>query len=314
LLGAGSYWTLLSARVYGGHLEEAKLIYAEAKARKVDTPSMRGLLFLVAFLQHDGHAMEQQLVMARDAKDTGNAFFGKAETEAYYGRFSQIDPWLRQAAHSGQDSANGSYPRLWAISMALARTEGGKKVEAERTLRKLLPGTQDSNYKLTLAMALSRIGDGKQAADLAEAVDKRFPEDTIVQKFALPTIRASIKLNEKNPEGAIQILHAVEKYEMLNTYTFDNLYPAYIRGLAYLQLGQGRQAAAEFQKLIDHPASVKINVIGALAHLQLGRAEIMMGDRAAARKAYQEFLVLWEKADPDIPIYQQAKAEYATLQ
>jgi len=89
--------------------------------------------------------------------------------------------------------------------------------------------------------------------------------------------------------------------------------PAYVRGLAYLQLGQGQAASVEFQKLLDHPAVVGRDVLGALAYLQLGRAQVMMGDKAAARKSYKDFLTIWKDADPEIPIYKQAKAEYARL-
>jgi hypothetical protein len=93
----------------------------------------------------------------------------------------------------------------------------------------------------------------------------------------------------------------------------DQLYPAYIRGLAYLSMGQGKLAAGEFQKMIDHPGIVGLCVTGALAHLQLGRAQVMMDDKTAARNSYQKFLSLWKNADPDLPIYKQAKAEYAKL-
>ena len=92
------------------------------------------------------------------------------------------------------------------------------------------------------------------------------------------------------------------------------MYPAYLRGLAYLQLGQGREAAAEFQKMVDHPGILQDLITAPLSHLQLGRAQAMMGDKVAARKSYQDFLTIWKDADPDIPIYKQAKAEYARLQ
>ena len=97
------------------------------------------------------------------------------------------------------------------------------------------------------------------------------------------------------------------------TETFGRLYPVYMRGLCYLQARQAQQAAAEFQKILDHYGVVGNFIIGALAHLQLGRAQAMMGDKEAARKSYQDFLTLWKDADPDIPIYRQAKAEYAKL-
>ena len=94
---------------------------------------------------------------------------------------------------------------------------------------------------------------------------------------------------------------------------FNSLYPAYIRGLAYLQMGEGRLASAEFQKLLDHRGIVGNEVTGALSHLQLARTQRIMGDQAAARKSYEDFLTLWKNADSDIPIYQQAKTEYAML-
>jgi hypothetical protein len=103
------------------------------------------------------------------------------------------------------------------------------------------------------------------------------------------------------------------KYDLAYPASFNGLYPAYIRGLAYLQMGEGRLAAAEFQKLLDHPGIVGRDVTGALSHLQLARAQKMIGDQAAARKSYEDFLTLWKDADSDIPIYQQAKAEYAKL-
>jgi tetratricopeptide (TPR) repeat protein len=122
-----------------------------------------------------------------------------------------------------------------------------------------------------------------------------------------------MKLNANDPAGAIAALQPSLKYELSYNWSFNSLYPAYIRGLAYLQLGQGGLAAAEFQKLVDHRGFVGIDVIGALVHLQIARAQKMMGDEAAARKSYETFLDLWKNADPDIPIYRQAKAEYAQL-
>jgi hypothetical protein len=113
------------------------------------------------------------------------------------------------------------------------------------------------------------------------------------------------------PEGWA-CTHA-EKYELADPDSFSVLYPAYIRGLAYLQMHEGRLAAAEFEKLLAHPSLVGTAVTGALSRVQLARAQRMMGDEAAARKSYEDFLILWKDADPDIPIYQQARAEYVEL-
>ncbi len=91
------------------------------------------------------------------------------------------------------------------------------------------------------------------------------------------------------------------------------MYPVYIRGEAYLALHRGAQAAAEFQKIVDHREIVISDPVGALAHLQLGRAYLMAGDEAKAKAAYSDFLNLWKDADTNIPVLQQARLEYAQL-
>jgi len=152
-----------------------------------------------------------------------------------------------------------------------------------------------------------------QAQKLVDTLSQSFPLDTVVQNHCLPTIRAAMKLHENEPAAAVEILRPTVKYDFADADSFNSLYPAYIRGLAYLQMGEGRLAAAEFQKLLDHPGRVEREITGALSHLQLARAQRTMGNQAAARKSYEGFLALWKDADSDIPIYQQAKTEYAKL-
>jgi tetratricopeptide (TPR) repeat protein len=122
-----------------------------------------------------------------------------------------------------------------------------------------------------------------------------------------------MKLHQNDALGAIAELQPTVKYDLASPTGFNSLYPAYIRGLAYLQIGEGRKAAEEFQKLLDHPGIVGREIIGAVSRLQLARAQNMMGDEAAAKKSYEDFLDLWKSADSAIPVYRQAKAEYARL-
>jgi eukaryotic-like serine/threonine-protein kinase len=146
---------------------------------------------------------------------------------------------------------------------------------------------------------------------------KRFPEDTIVQFNYLPSVRAQLALNHKDYSRAMQALQAATPYELgaSGAGYFDTaLYPVYVRGEAYLAAHHGTEAAAEFQKILDHRGVVLNEPIGALAHLQLGCAYALSGDAAKARTAYQDFLTLWKDADPDIPTLKQAKAEYAKLE
>jgi len=167
--------------------------------------------------------------------------------------------------------------------------------------------------RLVLALAYARMGDIREAQEMADILNQEAPLDTLVQNYDLPTIRAAMELYKGDPGGAVELLRSSEKYDLAYPNGFNSLYPVYIRGLALLQLGEGRDAAAEFQKMLDHPGIVQDEVTGALSHLQLARAEKMMGNAVAARKSYEDFLSLWKDADSNIPIYQKAKAEYALL-
>ena len=166
---------------------------------------------------------------------------------------------------------------------------------------------------MTLALALARSGRTDEAERLADEVSQEAPLDTAVQRYLVPTVRAAIKLQRHDPTAAIDLLRGTIPYDLADTHSFDYLYPAYIRGLAYMESGDGRSAAGEFQKLIDNPGLCLESIAGPLAQLQLGRAQKLIGNEAAAQKSYEAFLDLWKSADPDTPIYLQAKAEYAKL-
>ena len=164
------------------------------------------------------------------------------------------------------------------------------------------------------ALALARAGNAERAEKLAAELDKTFPLDTLVQSYWLPTIKAAVALERKDPNRAIELLKAASTIELgqpaqINVF----LCPVYLRGEAYLMLGDGNAAAAEFQKFIDHYGLVVNFPWGALARLGLARAYALQAttDPAArdkARAAYQNFLTLWKDADPDVPIYKQAQS------
>ena len=158
------------------------------------------------------------------------------------------------------------------------------------------------------AYVFAQTGDAARAESLANEIVKERPSDTLANVYTLPTIRAAIEMNRNNPGKAIEILQPVIPYDLANLRGLSSVYD---RGQAYLLLHKGNEAAAEFQKVLDHPGVVFNSITGALAHLQLGRAYAMAGDEAKARAAYQDFFALWKDADPDIPILKQAKAEYA---
>ena len=195
---------------------------------------------------------------------------------------------------------------------ALGYAETGNPAQARQAAERALSAGPKGASKQLVALILARAGAVDEAESIAKSLAQEFPRNTLVQNYQLPTIRAAIELHKGQPARAIAILQPALPYDF-TAEEFWGLYHAYLRGLAYLQLGQGREAAAEFQKMVDHPGILQDLITAPLSHLQLGRAQAMSGDKAAARKSYQDFLTLWKDADPDIPIYQQAKPEYARL-
>jgi tetratricopeptide (TPR) repeat protein len=165
---------------------------------------------------------------------------------------------------------------------------------------------------------LSRCGDTERATALVDELNRSLPSSTPFQNFWLPAIRASMALSRSEAAAAIDVLNPALRYELgvpePDSHISGTLYPAYVRGDAYLKAGRAREAAAEFQKLIDHRGVALNFVLGALAHLQLGRAKAQSGDLIGARQAYDRFLALWKDADPDVPILKSARTEYARLQ
>src|ERR1700733_10304249 len=294
---------------FASRFNEAKSWLAKADALKLDSSLIRRERLIVAFATGDRDNVEKILKAEELGKHREDFLHEHSLIEIQQGRFQSAERLRLQALGPTAKASNAD---SWVIPAALEDAEVGKDVQARRYESQAAGSPLDRNGKIDLAQALARSGRGAEAGRLADQVSAERPEDTLVRHYFVPTIRAAIKLRQHDPAAAIDLLRGTAKYDLAFT-GFDYLYPAYIRGLAYLALGDGRSAAAQFQKLIDNPGFAVRHVTGPLAWLQLGRAQKMMGDAAAARKSYQTFLDLWKNADPDIPIYQQAKAEYAKL-
>ena len=179
-----------------------------------------------------------------------------------------------------------------------------------------LSKSRDVQYAVGLALALA--GDSSRLEAFAGDLEKRFPEDTFVKFTYAPVLRAFAALARGKPSDSVEQLQTTRSFELaVNGLNFNHylggLYSAYVRGQALMAIHQSAQAAAEFQKILDHRGIVGADPIGALAHVQLGRAFALAGDPIKAKAAYQDFLTLWKDADADIPILRQAKAEYARL-
>jgi serine/threonine protein kinase/tetratricopeptide (TPR) repeat protein len=292
-------------------LEEARATTDEAKMKHIDSPELRVNLYTLAFLQNDAEGMAQQVALGAGKPGLENQLLGnEADTAAYSGRLEKARDFSRQAVASAERAeekeAAAGYEADAALREALFGNERGARQMADAALR--LSTGKDVQYGTGLAFASAR--DANRTQTLADDLARRFPEDTIVQFICLPALRAKLALLRNDTSKAIEVLQAAVPYELGRA---ASLYPAYVRGEAYLAAHQGSEAAAEFQKILDHRGIVLNEPIGALAHLQIGRAYAMQGDTAKAKAAYQDFLTLWKDADPDIPVLIVAKSEYPKL-
>jgi eukaryotic-like serine/threonine-protein kinase len=319
-----SYDSLMYSTLYAGRLAEAKAVFEEAQSHKLDSIDMHFNAQLLAFLQHDETGMQTQLAWARGNPEAEAAILqGIGIEKAYHGQFRESQMILRKAEERLQNMAERVKSSSLAnemtgfyLEVARQEAEGGSLGDAQHLLSSLREGDPRLvRYPEDVALLDARAGYVEQAQKIAFSINRNLPVDTLVQNYTLPAIYAAIKLRQNDPAGAITILQPALRYDLAYPRLgFNSLYPAYLRGLAYLRMGDGRLAAPEFQKLIDHPAIVGRDDIGALSYLQLGRAQTMTGDKAAARNSYETFLTLWKDADSDVPAVKQAKAEYANLQ
>jgi len=312
------YRSVAFAYLYLNRVEEAEVTVKEGHAKGQDS-RLAPVLYGIAFYRDDSSEMARQAASAAaKAEDEALLLALEADTAAYFGHLGKAQEFLRQAEHSEELAAEKEPAAGYYAVSALREALFGNADRAgqQAILAKARASGRDMDYGLALALAYA--GDVGQAQALADDLGKRFPEDTVVNFNYLPTLRGKLALLHSSPQEALAILGAASPYELglpsLSYYNWPNLYPVYVRGEAYLAAHQGSKAAAEFQKILDHRGIVLNEPIGALAHLQLGRAYALARDTPKARAAYQDFLTLWKDADSDIPVLLEAKAEYAKLQ
>ncbi len=301
---------------------EAEKTLQRASERKLDIPDFYVQRYVIAFLKDDKTGMEREAALPRE-KPSVDDWMSNAEAfvSAYSGHLEEARKMSRRAADLARKAERRDTEALYEADAAMREALFGNALAARQRAGHAveLSKSRDVEYGAAFALALS--GDSSRSQGLTEDLSRRFPEDTIVRFTYLPTIHALVALNHTQPSKAIELLQTAISYEggtpieggsefLLGA---GSLYPAYVRGLAYLASHQGAEAAAEFQKILDHRGIVISDPIGALAHVQLGRAYALSGDKAKAQSAYHDFLTLWKYADPDIPILKQAQADYANL-
>jgi len=297
-------------------LDEAEAAYKQASERKLESESLLQNRYLLAFLRSDTAQMTQLVSAAMGKPGTEDVLLtAQADTEAWYGKLKNARELTRRAMDSAQHNDAKETAAAYQAAAALREVESGSLEQARAGADAAVRLVPNRYVRAMAALALARAGNTAGAEKVTAELDRTFPVDTLVQRYWLPTIRAAVALQRKDPKRAVELLQAASTIELGQpTNLAVLLCPVYLRGEAYLMLQDGDAAAAEFQKFIDHRGLVANFFWGALARLGLARAYAMQGDPAKAKAAYQDFLTLWKDADPDIPIYKQAKAEYARLQ
>jgi len=324
--------------VYGGlanpllalqRFDEARQTIQQAQERKLNNLVLRNALYALAFVRGDTSGMTEQQQWFAGKPEENMGLSLASDTEAYAGHLGKARELTKRSVDSSIRADSKENGAIWLEIAAQREAVFGNAAEARQQAAeglKLYPNSQGVEVEAALAYALA--GDSARAESLAQELNKRYPLDTLMQSLWLPAIRAQMALNQKNPAAAISSLQPavppIEYGQISFVANISCLYPTYIRGEAYLAAGQGKEAAAEFQKILDHSGIVWNCWTGALAHLGVARANALQAknstgaDADAARvralAAYKDFLTLWKDADADIPILKQAKTGYAKLQ
>lgn len=310
-----SYANLGVAYVNLNRLDEAEAVYKSAEDRKLESEALLQYRYQLAFLEGDTAQMARILSAAAGKPGTEDLLLAaQADTEGWYGKLRNARELTLRAMDAAQHNGANETAAGYQVLAALREVESGNRDRGRIYADAALKLGPNRDVRAMAALALARAGDTTGAERLAAELDRTFPVDTVVQSYWLPTIRAGVALEHKDPHRAIELLKAVGPVEHGQpSYLTAFLCPAYLRGTAYLMLQEGKAATAEFQKFVDYRGLVANFPWGILARLGVARAHAVQGDTIKARAVYQDFFMVWKDADPDIPVFVAARSEYSKL-
>jgi tetratricopeptide (TPR) repeat protein len=314
------YGSLTWSSIFTDRLDEAEQALQLAATRKVEQPNLSAFRYTIAFLRGDAEQM-RRLASSAKGKRTAERMVANLEALvlARSGRLQEARRTSGRAIELAQQEGVQEAAATYLAARAVWEAFCGNAVDAKKdaTAALALSDARDVGYAAGLGLGLS--GDVSRSDALAGDLEKRFPEDTFVKFTYVPVLRSISALHRGRPSDSIEQLRIALRYEIAANGLDFNLYlgglhSAYIRGEAFIAARQYAEAAAEYQKILDHRGIVGADPIGALVHLQLGRVFAASADTAKAKAAYEDFLTLWKGADANVPILAQANAEYARLQ
>jgi eukaryotic-like serine/threonine-protein kinase len=316
--GALGYTNLIGSYLSLDKVDEAQTLINQAAANKIDSVDLRATLYQLAFLKNDIPGMKAQVEWSKGKPGMEDLFLGmEADTAAYGGRLRQASELTQRAAASAERADQKETGAVYYALAAIREGIFGESASARRFADQALAWSSGRDVECMAAAGFAFAGDAARAESMAAELGKNFPQDTLVNTAWLPVIRGQIALDHGDFEKALTIL-APDQSDDFGSASAGGItpvaLPVYVRGMAYLAAKRGKEAAAEFDKIVNHRGAVYSQPNAAAARLGLARAYALEGDTAKARVAYQDFLALWKDADPDVPILKEAKAEYAKLQ
>ena len=315
---SASYSISMLGSIELNRIDQANVIYQQALERKLMNSYFLLPLYEIAFLKNDAAGMTQQVkAAAGNPVVEGTLLATDAESAAFFGRLKNSRELSRRAEDSAERAEENETTATFIAVSALREGLFGNKEEARRSAILAVDRSTGRDVQYGAALALAYGGDDRRAQALTDDLARRFPEDTVVQFNFVPTLRAKLAADRGNLAEAIEGLRVATPYELgqstFSTYGWTALYPIFVRGEVYLAAHRGAEAAGEFQTILAHRGIALNSPIAALAHLQLARAYVLNGEKIKAKAAFQDFLSLWQNADPEIPILKQAKADYLKL-
>ena len=308
-----AYQNIVGAFAGLNRLEEAKAVAEQALAQKLDSFVFHLQLYSLAFAQGDQAAMQRHAAWASGKPEESFMASLESAAAAFSGKLKASRKLTDRSVRLAQQYNMREIAGVFRASQALVEAEFGNASQARQEAAAALTLARSLPVEGVAALALAFTGEAARAQPLLVDIEKRSPTDTLVKFVWLPSVRAALEISRNNPAKAVELLQAAVPYEFGSVPVGSSHLPNYLRAQAYLRSKQGKEARAEFQKILEHRGVDLTSTLYPLAQLGLARAAALTSDTAQSRKAYQDFLALWKDADPDIPIFKEAKDEYAKL-
>jgi eukaryotic-like serine/threonine-protein kinase len=308
-----AHQNLASAYIALNRYDEARSIAEKDVAQKIDSFATHLILFELAFVRNDDAGMQREIAWGAGKPDESILLLFRADSEFALGKVKQAGDTTAQAVKSAHQNDRNEFAATVQVSGAFNEAILGYTQQARDHASQAFNLSQDEGTKVGVLSVLALTGDTARAEKLIGEVAKDSPTDTILNSVTIPVAQAVIEIQQNNPTKAIEMLEPARPYDLGAGPDGANSSSMYVRGQAYLLAHDGAKAAAEFQNILDHRGIDPTGLLYTLAHLGLGRAYALQGNKDKARTSYQDFFAVWRDADPDIPLLKEAKAEYAKL-